>query len=167
MVKTIIEAGINFIYALEFEIISQIMVDLMKDRNNTNEQYTRSSIFVVEDDPDIARLIVQWLNRDGFNVSAFTDPAMALEDFKLNCSTCSLVLSDIRMPGMNGYEFIKKAKEIDKQVRVILMSAFDIDDKEFHNVLGDIKVDAFLQKPFSLIELKDIVHKNSVAVGLQ
>jgi DNA-binding response OmpR family regulator len=122
---------------------------------------------VVDDDPDIARLIVQWLDRDGFNVSAFTDPAIALEDFKLNCSTCSLILSDIRMPGMNGYEFIKKTKEIDKQAKVILMSSFDIEDKEFHNVLSDIKADGFLQKPFTLRELRDIVHKNSLAAAMR
>ncbi|MGA8911617.1 MAG: response regulator [Nitrososphaeraceae archaeon] len=54
------------------------------------------------------------LKEYGFNVSAFTDPVRALEDFKVNCS---LILSDIRVPGMNGYEFVKKAKEIDKQVK--------------------------------------------------
>jgi len=142
-------------------------VDLIKAHGNTNNDYTRSSILVVDDEPDIARLIVQWLDRDGFKVSAFTDPAMALEDFKLNCNTCSLILSDIRMPGMNGYEFIKKTKEIDKQAKVILMSSFEIEDKEFHNVLSDIKVDAFIQKPFTLRELRDIVQKNSVAAAMQ
>jgi len=54
---------------------------------------------------------------------------MALEDFKTNCTTCGLILSDISMPGMNGYEFVKKAKEIDKQVKVVLMSAFEIEDR--------------------------------------
>jgi YesN/AraC family two-component response regulator len=71
------------------------------------------------------------------------------------------------MPGMNGYEFIKKTQEIDKQAKVIFMSSFDIEDKEFHNVLSDIKVDAFLQKPFTLRELRDIVQKNSVAAAMQ
>jgi two-component SAPR family response regulator len=71
------------------------------------------------------------------------------------------------MPGMNGYEFIKKIQEIDKQAKVIFMSSFDIEDKEFHNVLSDIKVDAFLQKPFTLRELRDIVQKNSVAAAMQ
>jgi hypothetical protein len=47
------------------------------------------------------------------------------------------------------------------------MSSFDIEDKEFHNVLSDIKVDAFLQKPFTLRELRDIVQKNSVAAAMQ
>ena len=143
------------------------MVDLIKDHGNTNDHCSRSSILVVDDDPDIARVIVQWLDRDGFKVSAFTDPAMALEDYKLNCNTCSLILSDIRMPGMNGYEFIKKTQEIDKQAKVIFMSSFDIEDKEFHNVLSDIKVHAFLQKPFTLRALRDMVQKNSVADAIQ
>ena len=70
-----------------------------------------------------------------------------------------MILSDIRMPGINGYELIKKAKEIDKQVNVVLMTAFEINDKEFHNLLPDIKVDAFLQKPFSIQQLNDLVGK--------
>jgi CheY-like chemotaxis protein len=158
---------INFIYTLNVEIISQVMMDMIKDHGNTSDDYNRSSILVVDDDPDIARLIVQWLDRDGYKATAFTDPAMALEDYKLNCNTCSLILSDIRMPGMNGYEFIKKTQEIDKQAKVIFMSSFDIEDKEFHNVLSDIKIDAFLQKPFTLRELRDIVQKNSVAAATQ
>ena len=51
---------------------------------------------------------------------------------------------------MNDYEFLKQVKNINPQVKVIFMTAFDIDDKEFHNVVPSIKVDAFLQKPFSI-----------------
>jgi two-component SAPR family response regulator len=60
---------------------------------------------------------------------------------------------------MNGYELIRKAKEIDKQVKVALMTAFEIQDKEFHNLLPDIKVDSFLQKPFSIQQLNDVINK--------
>ena len=86
---------------------------------------------MVDDDPDIPTLIEQSL----YN------------------------LSDIRVSGMNGYEFVRNAKEIDKQVKVVFMSAFEINDKEFHNMLPDIKVDAFLQKPFSIQQLNNIVEK--------
>ena len=147
--------------------MSHVMADLTKDHGKTNDHYIRSSILVVDDDSEIARVIELWLNRDGFKVSAFTDPAMALEDFKLNYNTCSLILSDIRMPGMNGYDFIKKTQEIDKQAKVIFMSSFDIEDKEFHNVISDINVDAFLQKPFTLRELRDTLQKNSVTVAMR
>ena len=70
-------------------------------------------------------------------------------------------LSDTIMPGMNGYEFVKKAKQIDNQTKVILMSAFEINDEEFHNMLSDIKIDAFLQKPFSIAKLNVVIDKIS------
>jgi two-component SAPR family response regulator len=128
-----------------------------KNSNNNNK-----SVLVVDDEHDIVNLIKQSLQINGQKVSAFTDPVMALEDFKVNCKTCSLILSDIRMPGINGYEFVKKAKEIDEQVKVVLMSAFEINDKEFHNILPDIKVDGFLQKPFSIQQLNNVIEKINI-----
>ena len=118
-------------------------------------------ILAVDDDSDIVRLIEHALNRQGFKVCAFVDPIVALEYFNINRKDCILILSDIRMPGMNGYEFVKKAKEIDKQVKIVLMSAFEINEKEFHNLLPDIKVDAFLQKPFHIQQLNDAIGKIS------
>ena len=123
------------------------------------KENNRNSILVVDDDPDISTLIKQSLTKNGFKVSAFTDPIMALEDFKINCKTCSVILSDIRMPGMNGYELVKQAKQIDKDAKVVLMSSFEIKDKEFHNLLPDVKVDAFLQKPFHIQQLEEITQK--------
>ena len=66
------------------------------------------------------------------------------------------------MPGMNGYKLVKKTKGIDKQVKVILMSAFEISDKEFHNLLSDIKIDAFLQKPFHMQQINEVIEKISI-----
>ena len=119
-------------------------------------------ILAVDDDSDIARLAEQALSRHGFKVSSFTDALMALDHFKANHRNCGLVLSDIRMPGINGYELVMHVKEINPKVRVILMSAFEIQEREFHNLLPDIKVDAFLQKPFSIQQLNDVVQKISV-----
>jgi two-component SAPR family response regulator len=65
------------------------------------------------------------------------------------------------MPGMNGYEFVKHVKNIDSQVKVILMSAFEIQEKGFHDLLPNIKVDGFLKKPFSLGQLNDMIEKIS------
>jgi DNA-binding NtrC family response regulator len=119
-------------------------------------------ILAVDDDSDIVTMVEQALQIHGFKVSAFTDPAMALEQFKVNCKDYTMILSDIRMPGMNGYELIKKAKDIDKQVKIVLMSAFEINDREFHNLLPDVKVDAFLQKPFHIQQLNEVIEKINI-----
>jgi DNA-binding NtrC family response regulator len=119
-------------------------------------------ILAVDDDPDIVRLTEQALSKHGFMVSSFTDALVALDYFKANHKNCSLVLSDIRMPGINGYELVTNVKKINPKAKVILMSAFEIQQKEFHNMLPDIKVDAFLQKPFSIGHLNEVIEKVNI-----
>ena len=128
--------------------------------NNGNNK----SILAVDDENAIVDIIKQSLQRQEFKVCTFTDPFKALTHFNSASKEDyhHIVLSDIRMPGMNGYEFVRKIKENDPKVKVILMSAFEINNKEFHNLLPDIKVDAFLQKPFSIQQLNDIVEKISI-----
>ena len=87
----------------------------------------------MDDDPDIVSILKLGLMREGFNPVAFTDPNLALEHFRLNHN--DLVISDIRMPTMNGFEFIKKVKTLKPTVKVFFMTAFEIDTNEWSNVL--------------------------------
>jgi DNA-binding NtrC family response regulator len=126
----------------------------------TTTNRNNKSILAVDDENAIVDIIKQSLQRQEFKVCIFTDPFAALAHFKSDYEDYHhIVLSDIRMPGMNGYEFVRKVKENDPKVKVILMSAFEINDKEFHNLLPHFKVDAFLQKPFSIQQLNDVVQK--------
>ena len=114
-------------------------------------------LLIVDDDCDIASLIRIGLENMDFSVSSFTDPLLALEEFRKRPSNYELVISDVRMPNMNGYEFVKQVKKINPKVNVILMTAFEIEDKEFHSILPSIKIDGFLQKPFSMSKLNDVL----------
>ncbi|MFL6331343.1 MAG: response regulator [Nitrososphaeraceae archaeon] len=117
------------------------------------------SILVVDDKNDILSVIQRWLLMHGFKLCAFTDIFSALDHFNSNSEDHDIVISDIRMPGMNGYEFVKQVKKINPQVKIILMSAFEIKDNELSNFLPNLKVDAFIKKPFSLMSLNKIVQE--------
>jgi two-component SAPR family response regulator len=65
------------------------------------------------------------------------------------------------MPGMNGYEFVKKVKQIKTEVKVILMTAFEINDVELPSLLQTTKIDAFVQELFSIKQLEHIIEKQS------
>ena len=69
-------------------------------------------IMAVDDDEcDVVSLIKQSLEAvDGFKVCTFTDPFAPLIHFNSYCKDHSIIISDIRMPGMNGYEFVKQVK---------------------------------------------------------
>lgn len=114
----------------------------------------RKSILVLDDEFDIVNVIKLGLNKtNNLKVYGFTDPLLALEHFKLNAAEYELVISDIRMPKMNGYEFVREVKKIKPKVKVFLMTAFDINSQEFSKVLPDIKVNQFIKKPISIGEL--------------
>ncbi len=116
-------------------------------------------MLAVDDDNDILFLIKIGLEKNGLSVSPFTDPTLALEEFNKRSSDYEMVISDIRMPEMNGHEFVKQVKMLNPKVNVILMTAFEIEDKEFHSILPSIKIDGFLQKPFTMAKLNDILRE--------
>lgn len=71
-----------------------------------------------------------------------------------------MVLSDVRMPGMPGFEFVRKVREIEPNVKILLMSAFEISDLEFSRALpSDTKIDGFVQKPVSPKELVRVIEE--------
>ena len=113
----------------------------------------------LDDESDIVTIIKQGLEQRGFPVFAFTDPLLALEHFRINSKRYGLVISDLRMPVMNGYEFIKRVKEIKAAVKVFFMTAFEINDIEFNSILPSVKIDEFIQKPISLNDLANVISK--------
>src|SRR5689334_11719556 len=104
-------------------------------------------------------VLEQGLERLGFRVFGLTDPLLALEHFQINSDQYGLVISDLRMTVMNGYEFIKNIKKIKPEVIVFLMTAFEINDNEFRRVLQTVNIDEFIQKPISFKELIRMVNK--------
>ena len=73
----------------------------------------------------------------------------------------NLVLSDIRMPRMNGYELVIKIRTIKPKIKFILMSAFEIREGELSRVLPTIKIDRLISKHISLKSLVETV-KNTI-----
>ena len=108
-------------------------------------------VSVVEDEHDIMSLFSDALSEIGdASVYGFIDSTLALEHFKLHQLDYSLIISDYRMPTMDGIELLKKVKAINSSVKTILISAFDIDDKLFEECKC---VDKILQKPITIPEL--------------
>jgi two-component system response regulator ChvI len=112
---------------------------------------------VVDDELDIVESIKLWLQKKGLKVQGFTDPLLALEYFKNNSNSVDIVLSDIRMPQMNGYELVKRIKELQTDIRVILMSAFEINQAEMERLLPNVKIDRLISKPISLMNLTRVL----------
>jgi len=89
-------------------------------------------VSVVDDDIGTAIFFQEALrqNIDGISVFFFTDPVKAFEHFTDNKQNYALVISDLRMPNLNGLELLKKVKTSNPKVRTILMSAYNFEEGE-------------------------------------
>lgn len=118
---------------------------------------SESTIMVVDDEPDLLRLTKKFLETEGYNVHAFSSPEAAIRHVKDGCTTCTIVVSDIRMPGMSGFALVKHLKELLPKTKVILMSSFVIHKQEFKKVMPSLNVDEFVSKPFTKADLVEAI----------
>lgn len=115
----------------------------------------RSLVMLVDDEIDIVGLFTEILTLNGINVRPFTNAEEALREFEQNHSYYKLVISDVRMSPMSGIEFIKKLREIDANIKVILMTAFEMEESQ----LREMNTDEFFNKPIGMKNLVQIVKK--------
>jgi two-component system, OmpR family, response regulator ChvI len=120
----------------------------LKDRKSVK---TKNRILIVDDEPDITESFGLALEDSGFEVDKYNDPAVALASFKPN--VYGLLILDIKMPKIDGFELYDKIKKIDKKAKVFFISAFDIDHAEISKKYPGLKIENFLPKPIQIPEL--------------
>jgi YesN/AraC family two-component response regulator len=134
--------------------------------NNSSDNYP-IKVMVVDDERDILRIIKRDLeaNNNTFTVDIFSSSEQALQAFEGHPSDYyDLILTDIRMPRMNGFELYRRIKEKNPAMKIAFITAFEINKEEFNKVLPSIDVKDFIIKPISMsdliIKLKSIVTKS-------
>ena len=125
----------------------------MSSTDNVNPS---KAIMVLDDESDITLIFRRSLELGGYTVFAFTDPMDALEHFKINAERYGLVITDVRMPKMNGIEFANRVRTIIPSMSIVLMSAFSMADLE---ISPELKIEELLQKPVTATKLKEIVSR--------
>lgn len=114
-------------------------------------------IFVVDDEADTSLTLTTVLEGNGFEVHAFNDPLLGLENFRKDLY--DLLILDIKMDKMNGLELYREIKKIDNKVRVCFLTASKLDYGAFidDDIFSDLKENRFIQKPIENTELIKIL----------
>jgi len=117
---------------------------------------SKKIVSIVDDEIDITELFHYAISTsiEGVSVITFNDPIIALEHFTDNKKNYALVISDLRLPNLNGLELLKKVKQLNPSVRTILTSAYEVDDDQvFQNYMKQGIINLFVKKPIGLPEL--------------
>ena len=124
-------------------------------------QHKRRKIFLVDDEPDHCLLYQMILQGAGYECTSHTDPLKAMEEFR--AGYYDLIVLDIKMPTLNGFELGKNIREQDNAVRIIFITASEIFYDGFRNQhdpeLSDIY---YIQKP---VENEELLERVSEMIG--
>ena len=114
-----------------------------------------STILIVEDEPKMLRLLELNLNQDGHSTRSASDAEAGLK--ALRQERIDLVLTDLKLPGMNGLEFLQVVKQTNASIPVVVMTAYGT----VETAVEAMKAGAtdYVLKPFSMEEIKLVIRK--------
>jgi DNA-binding response OmpR family regulator len=110
-------------------------------------------ILLVDDEQDVIYAIKKVLENSGFVVDSYNDPTLALSNFKLGLY--DLLLLDIKMPKMNGFDLYQRIRKIDSNVKICFLTASELFYEEYRriNAYPTLDKEYFIQKPLRTEEL--------------
>jgi DNA-binding response OmpR family regulator len=115
-------------------------------------------ILIVDDEPDLTKICVLTLEHYGYKVDAFNNPHEALSRFKPG--TYDLVILDIKMPKMDGFELYREIKKKDIKAKVCFLTASELYYKEFREKeFRSLDRNLFIRKPIDNEELAKEINK--------
>ena len=110
---------------------------------------------LVDDEPDITAVLKKGLEQYGFEVDTSNNPAEVAA--KYMPGSYDLLLLDVRMPKMNGFELYRKIRDSDTNVKVCFLTAFEIYYDEFRRVFPKLHVRCFARKPITPADLRKLI----------
>src|SRR5688572_26983913 len=116
-------------------------------------------LLIVDDERDVLTVTVFLLEKSGFLVDSFTNPIKALAHFEKHANEYSLILSDVRMPGMTGMEFLNFIKRIRPDIPVMVMTAYSDVDDDIVRAVPWIRKEDIMHKPFKASEISNAVKR--------
>jgi DNA-binding response OmpR family regulator len=119
--------------------------NIIKTNNRSNR------ILLVDDEQDIASAFTMGLEQYGFEVDGFNDPEDALSSFR--AGWYGLLLLDIRMPKINGFELYKKLRNKDVNAKVCFMTAYELYYEALKKDYPTLDLGCFIQKPITIDDL--------------
>jgi len=112
----------------------------------------------VDDELELASLFKAFLKNEGYDVISFTDPVLALEYYKETVDKHSLIITDLRMPGISGIDLAKSIRQINSKIKIFLMTAFESKDLEDEEYFINARIDLLIQKPVRFSHLRAMIN---------
>jgi CheY-like chemotaxis protein/predicted transcriptional regulator len=164
--KTILSASADEVMAENFGLtpadfaaegqLQAPRTSLSPSRNKKEGSY---NIMLIDDEPDVLQTFSSFLKSRGYNVDAFVDPRKALYRFiAAGPSHYDLVITDIRMPELDGIKLCRHIKKIDSSARIMFVTALDLVE-DLAGIFPDVELGNVLKKPIGATRFVEAVNE--------
>jgi two-component system, OmpR family, response regulator ChvI len=123
----------------------------------------KNRILLVDDEHDITFSLRIGLEDNGFAVDTFNDPEEALSSFK--AGLYDLLLIDVKMPKMNGFELYQEIEKMDNKPKVCFITAFEVYYNSLRELFPTMKIDCYIKKPITTDDLVERIKSELVAAS--
>jgi CheY-like chemotaxis protein len=130
----------------KFSTLGWFTTETSSDVKSMDKGVERKQIMVVDDESDLTLFYQTSLEYYGFVVDTFNEPKEALSNFKPNYY--DLIILDIKMPNMDGFELYREMKEKDPDIKVCFLTASELYYEEFRDKeFSTLDKELFIRKP--------------------
>jgi two-component system response regulator ChvI len=114
-------------------------------------------VLIIDDEPDIILTLRMDLEKNGFRTDSYSDSILAYKNFR--AGLYDLVLLDIKMPNVDGFQLYQKIKRTDSRVKICFLTASEFYDEEIRKEQGfdGFNEELFLRKPVEIACLIDTI----------
>jgi DNA-binding NtrC family response regulator len=120
------------------------------------------NILVVDDDRDVCEYLEDFLTHEGYHVQSLTDPTKAVEEVKQ--SDYHLLVLDLMMPKLGGIDLLEKIRKVDDDLAVIILTGYPSLETATASIQHEVS--AYIKKPFSSDEFRDVIQRIAKKKGL-
>jgi len=124
-------------------------------------KHQQKRILIVDDEEDIAIILQMTLEQYGYKTDTYTDPVLAYQQESFRSGQYDLVILDIKMPEVDGFNLYRKIKATDGKVKIIFLTASEYYYEQFRKEKGfdNFKQELFLRKPIGTEDLVQAINK--------
>jgi CheY-like chemotaxis protein len=124
---------------------------------SSETQLATKKLLIIDDEEDITSALKAGLERYGLNVDISNNPVLTLSNFKPGYY--DLVILDIRMPNMDGFELYKVIRKLDNKIKICFWTAFEVAYEQFAKTFPTLSDQYFIKKPITLDDLVNRINK--------
>jgi DNA-binding NtrC family response regulator len=115
------------------------------------------TVMVVDRDKDSLTASKEAIELTGLCVHGFSDPVLGLQHVEGGCKECKVLISEVKMPQMTGFQLARRLKELRPEMKIIMTTTFEVNKGEFDAVFPSLQVENVVPKPARPSQLAEMV----------